>query len=167
MCVCVRARVWCVVCRVVNSLYVGEDPNASGCGNNWARGYYTEGAELSESLLELTRKEAERTDAMGSIVLYHAASGGTGGGAGSAVLARLRDQYPEVHLATCTVLPSFKYNPRRPTPSTRSQRVPPDDSHPCAFAPIQRGHLNRAGSPYGDVCTGPPGTGDFVGPCFS
>jgi tubulin beta len=99
----------------VNSLYVGSDPNASGCGNNWARGYYTEGAELSESLLELTRKEAERTDAMGSIVLYHAASGGTGGGAGSAVLARLREEYPEVHLATCTVLPSFKYNPPPPT----------------------------------------------------
>lgn len=91
-----------------NNLYVGSDPNASGCGNNWARGYYTEGAELSKSLLELTRREAERTDAMGSIVLYHAASGGTGGGAGSAVLARLREEYPEVHLATCTVLPSFK-----------------------------------------------------------
>jgi hypothetical protein len=32
-----------------------------------------------------------------------------GGGTGSLVLAHLRDAYPDAHLATCTVLPDFKY----------------------------------------------------------
>ncbi|KAL0074248.1 beta-tubulin, partial [Phycomyces blakesleeanus] len=34
----------------------------SGAGNSWARGYYTEGAELIEGVLDIIRKEAEHTD---------------------------------------------------------------------------------------------------------
>ena len=32
----------------------------SGAGNNWAKGHYTEGAELCEQVLECIRKEAEK-----------------------------------------------------------------------------------------------------------
>ena len=32
----------------------------SGAGNNFSKGYYTEGAELLDSVLEVARKEAER-----------------------------------------------------------------------------------------------------------
>ena len=31
----------------------------NGAGNNWAKGYYTEGAELVDSVLDVVRKEAE------------------------------------------------------------------------------------------------------------
>jgi tubulin beta len=31
----------------------------SGAGNNWAKGHYTEGAELIDSVLDVVRKEAE------------------------------------------------------------------------------------------------------------
>merc|ERR1712227_887584 len=31
----------------------------SGAGNNWAKGHYTEGAELVDSVLDVVRKEAE------------------------------------------------------------------------------------------------------------
>ncbi|KAJ0733038.1 putative purine-nucleoside phosphorylase [Helianthus annuus] len=36
----------------------------SGAGNNWAKGHYTEGAELIDSVLDVVRKEAENCDAM-------------------------------------------------------------------------------------------------------
>ena len=36
----------------------------SGAGNNWAKGHYTEGAELVDSVLDVVRKEAEGTDAL-------------------------------------------------------------------------------------------------------
>ncbi|NXH00054.1 TBB4 protein, partial [Loxia leucoptera] len=31
----------------------------SGAGNNWAKGHYTEGAELVDSVLDVVRKEGE------------------------------------------------------------------------------------------------------------
>ena len=40
----------------------------SGAGNNWAKGHYTEGAELVESVLEVTRKEAESCDCLQGII---------------------------------------------------------------------------------------------------
>ena len=37
-------------------------PGQSGAGNNWAKGHYTEGAELVDSALDVIRKEAEGCD---------------------------------------------------------------------------------------------------------
>jgi hypothetical protein len=36
----------------------------SGAGNNWAKGHYTEGAELVESVIDVVRKEAEGCDCL-------------------------------------------------------------------------------------------------------
>ncbi|KAF8295905.1 beta tubulin [Trypanosoma cruzi] len=36
----------------------------SGAGNNWAKGHYTEGAELIDSVLDVCRKEAESCDCL-------------------------------------------------------------------------------------------------------
>src|SRR4051812_2187625 len=36
----------------------------SGAGNNWAKGHYTEGAELVDSVLDVMRKEAEGCDCL-------------------------------------------------------------------------------------------------------
>ena len=36
----------------------------SGAGNNWAKGHYTEGAELIESVLDVIRKEGEACDCL-------------------------------------------------------------------------------------------------------
>ena len=36
----------------------------TGAGNNWAKGHYTEGAELIDSLLDVVRKEAESCDCL-------------------------------------------------------------------------------------------------------
>merc|ERR1712070_1156637 len=36
----------------------------SGAGNNWAKGHYTEGAELIDAVLDVVRKEAESCDCL-------------------------------------------------------------------------------------------------------
>ena len=36
----------------------------TGAGNNWAKGHYTEGAEIIDSVLDVVRKEAEGCDCM-------------------------------------------------------------------------------------------------------
>ncbi|XP_076151854.1 tubulin beta-2A chain isoform X5 [Alosa pseudoharengus] len=36
----------------------------SGAGNNWAKGHYTEGAELVDSVLDVVRKESENCDCL-------------------------------------------------------------------------------------------------------
>ena len=40
----------------------------SGAGNNWAKGHYTEGAELVDSVLDVVRKESEGCDCLQGIV---------------------------------------------------------------------------------------------------
>lgn len=41
----------------------------SGAGNNWAKGHYTEGAELIDAVLDVVRKEAENCDCLQGIML--------------------------------------------------------------------------------------------------
>ncbi|XP_039285275.1 tubulin beta chain [Nilaparvata lugens] len=50
----------------------------SGAGNNWAKGHYTEGAELVDSILDVVRKEAESCDCLQGFQLTHSLGGGTG-----------------------------------------------------------------------------------------
>lgn len=42
----------------------------SGAGNNWAKGHYTEGAELIDSVLDVVRKEAENCDCLQGMFLH-------------------------------------------------------------------------------------------------
>ncbi|TFK91416.1 beta-tubulin 2 [Polyporus arcularius HHB13444] len=80
----------------------------SGAGNNWAKGFYTEGAELTESILELIRRQTESCDALQGFQLLHSLGGGTGSGLGSLLLSKLREEYPDRMLATYSILPSPK-----------------------------------------------------------
>lgn len=41
----------------------------TGAGNNWAKGHYTEGAELIDSVLDVVRKEAESCDCLQGLSL--------------------------------------------------------------------------------------------------
>ena len=36
----------------------------SGAGNNWAKGHYTEGAELVDSVIDVVRRESEACDCL-------------------------------------------------------------------------------------------------------
>ena len=55
----------------------------SGAGNNWAKGHYTEGAELVDSIMEVTRKEVEGCDMLQGFQITHSMGGGTGNPKGS------------------------------------------------------------------------------------
>ncbi|KAL7415489.1 beta-tubulin [Mrakia frigida] len=80
----------------------------SGAGNNWAKGYYTEGAELVDSVLDVLRIQAERCDLLQGFQLLHSLGGGTGSGMGSLLLSKVKEEFPDRMLATFSVLPSPK-----------------------------------------------------------
>ncbi|KAK5644342.1 hypothetical protein RI129_005642 [Pyrocoelia pectoralis] len=79
-----------------------------GAGNNFAKGRYTEGAELCDYMLDVIRKEAEGCDCMQGFQLTHSIGGGTGSGMASLLLEKLREEYPDRIITTFTVTPSPK-----------------------------------------------------------
>merc|ERR1719220_1222705 len=81
---------------------------SNGAGNNWAKGHYTEGAELIEEALDVIRKEVENCDCPQGFQICHSLGGGTGSGMGTLLLLKLRDAYPDRILMTFSVYPSPK-----------------------------------------------------------
>merc|ERR1712115_477199 len=80
----------------------------SGAGNNWAKGHYTEGAELIDSVLDVVRKEAESCDCLQGFQLTHSLGGGTGSGMGTLLISKIREEYPDRIMNTYSVVPSPK-----------------------------------------------------------
>ncbi|EZA61695.1 Tubulin beta chain [Ooceraea biroi] len=83
----------------------------SGAGNNWAKGHYTEGAELVDSVLDVVRKEAESCDCLQGFQLTHSLGGGTGAGMGTLLISKIREEYPDRIMMTFSVVPSPKKPP--------------------------------------------------------
>merc|ERR1712083_997281 len=80
----------------------------SGAGNNWAKGHYTEGAELVDSVLDVVRKEAEGCDCLQGFTLSHSLGGGTGSDMGTLLISKIREEYPDRVMCTFSVFPSPK-----------------------------------------------------------
>ncbi|CAJ1358850.1 unnamed protein product, partial [Effrenium voratum] len=80
----------------------------TGAGNNWAKGHYTEGAELIDSVLDVVRKEAEGCDCLQGFQLCHSLGGGTGAGMGTLLISKVREEYPDRIMETFSVIPSPK-----------------------------------------------------------
>ncbi|CAH0602412.1 unnamed protein product [Chrysodeixis includens] len=80
----------------------------SGAGNNWAKGHYTEGAELVDSVMDVIRKEAEGCDCLQGFQLTHSLGGGTGSGMGTLLLSKIREEFPDRIMSTFSVVPSPK-----------------------------------------------------------
>merc|ERR1711912_67245 len=80
----------------------------TGAGNNWAKGHYTEGAELIDSVLDVVRKEAEGCDCLQGFQVTHSLGGGTGSGMGTLLISKIREEYPDRVMATFSVMPSPK-----------------------------------------------------------
>jgi len=81
---------------------------ASGAGNNWAKGHYTEGAELIDEAVDIIRRETEGCDCPQGFQLTQSIGGGTGSGMGTLLLLKIRDNYPDRITATFSVYPSPK-----------------------------------------------------------
>jgi len=80
----------------------------SGAGNNWAKGHYTEGAELVDQVLDVVRKEAENTDCLQGFQLTQSLGGGTGSGMGTLLMSKIREEFPDRMMCTFSVFPSPK-----------------------------------------------------------
>ena len=80
----------------------------SGAGNNWAKGHYTEGAELVDSVLDVVRKESESCDCLQGFQMTHSLGGGTGSGLGTLLISKIREEYPDRIMNTFSVVPSPK-----------------------------------------------------------
>ncbi|KAJ5127177.1 Tubulin [Penicillium atrosanguineum] len=80
----------------------------SGAGNNWAKGHYTEGAELVDQVIDVVRREAEGCDCLQGFQITHSLGGGTGAGMGTLLISKIREEFPDRMMATFSVVPSPK-----------------------------------------------------------
>ncbi|KAF5298070.1 hypothetical protein FQA39_LY11838 [Lamprigera yunnana] len=80
----------------------------SGTGNNFAKGRYTEGPEISDYTLDIVRKETEECDYLQGFQIVHCIGGGTGSGLGSLLLEKIKEEYPDRVVSTFTITPSPK-----------------------------------------------------------
>ena len=94
--------------KTVRPLLSSRDDAPVDAGNNWAKGHYTEGAELVDSVLDVVRKEAESCDCLQGFQLTHSLGGGTGSGMGTLLISKIREEYPDRIMNTFSVVPSPK-----------------------------------------------------------
>ncbi|TRY70006.1 hypothetical protein TCAL_05284 [Tigriopus californicus] len=80
----------------------------NGAGNNWAKGHYTEGAELVDQVLDVVRREAESCDSLQGFQVTQSLGGGTGSGLGTLLLCKIKEEYPDRIMSTYSIVPSPK-----------------------------------------------------------
>ncbi|CAL5980171.1 Beta-tubulin_2 [Hexamita inflata] len=78
-----------------------------GAGNNWAKGYCTDGYDIIDSVMDTIRREAEQSDMTNIFQMVHSLGGGTGSGFGSLICEKLREEYQKSILLNQSVLPGF------------------------------------------------------------
>lgn len=78
----------------------------SGAGNNWAKGHYTEGAELIDSVMDCVRRESEKSDCLQGFQITHSLGGGTGAGMGTLLVSKIVEEFPDRMMCTFSVIPS-------------------------------------------------------------
>eukprot|EP01083_Nonionella_stella_P154992 500066_1 len=81
----------------------------------WAHGHYTDGAEHIYECMEKMRNSIELCDYLQGFEMMHGQSGGVGGGFGSLMLMKLRDNYPSKQLFAYSVYPSRSFYEERNT----------------------------------------------------
>ena len=68
--------------------------DASGVGNNWAKGHCSEGAELIDEVVDVSRK-GESCDCPQGFQIAHSFGGATGLELGILLLMKIEDNYPD------------------------------------------------------------------------
>ncbi|CAL6066907.1 Beta_tubulin [Hexamita inflata] len=79
----------------------------NGAWNNWAKGYYTEGVEIIDQVMDAIRKQLEQSDVTNIFQMVHSLGGGTGSGLGSLICDKLREEYENLAIYNQAVLPEF------------------------------------------------------------
>jgi len=88
-------------------------PNAyifgrTGAGNNWAKGYYGDGAQLVSAVKDQVRKVMETCVSPQGIAIFHSTGGGTGSGSCANLMETLSHDYPKYVRISYSVYPSPK-----------------------------------------------------------
>jgi tubulin beta len=76
-----------------------------GAGNNWAKGYFSYGAEIVEDVLDQVRRQTELCESLSAFQIMHSLGGGTGSGLGSLLLERLSEDYSDSLRFNFSILP--------------------------------------------------------------
>jgi tubulin alpha len=74
--------------------------------NNYARGHYTVGKEIVDSVLDRIRKLADNCTGLQGFLVFHSFGGGTGSGFGSLLMERLSVDYGKKSKLEFTVYPA-------------------------------------------------------------
>ncbi|KAL3962587.1 hypothetical protein ACCO45_004110 [Purpureocillium lilacinum] len=126
----------------------------SGAGNNWAKGHYTEGAELVDNVLDVVRREAEGCDCLQGFQITHSLGGGTGAGMGTLLISKIREEFPDRMMATFSVVSDTVVEPYNATLSVH-QLVENSDETFCidneALYDICMRTLKLSNPSYGDL----------------
>jgi len=78
----------------------------NGSSNLWAKGYYTEGPEIIDAVMDSVRQEVERADRLQGFQISHAIGGGTGGGFACLLMNKLGEEFPDKYVQIFSVFPS-------------------------------------------------------------
>ena len=97
----------------------------TGAGNNWAKGRYSEGAELIDFVLVVVRKEADSRDCLQGFQLCYSFGGGTGSGMGALLIPKIRGEYPDRITEAFPITLSPTGDRRGGGPMRRSPQHPP------------------------------------------
>jgi tubulin beta len=79
----------------------------TGGFSNFAKGFWSEGSELIDAVMDKVRAEAEGCDCLQSFQICHSLGGGTGAGLGALLVSKVREEYP-VLIAIYSVFPSSR-----------------------------------------------------------
>ncbi|CAF1569525.1 unnamed protein product [Rotaria magnacalcarata] len=75
--------------------------------NNFAKGFFTEGAEILPELMDTIRRVAEECDLVHGFQFLHSISGGAGGGLGSLLIDNIRQEYLDRIIKTYSIFPAL------------------------------------------------------------
>lgn len=73
--------------------------------NNFGRGMYTIGREVSSNILEVIRSQAENCPNLGGFFIYRSMCGGTGSGLSTLLMQQLSEEYPRLHKQEIVIYP--------------------------------------------------------------
>ncbi|XP_041378716.1 tubulin delta chain-like [Gigantopelta aegis] len=76
-----------------------------GSGNNWAHGFCVHGPRVQADIMEMVRREVEKSDRLAGFLSLMSLAGGTGSGVGARITESLRDEFPHSFIVNQVVWP--------------------------------------------------------------
>lgn len=86
------------------------NPSILPSGNNWAKGMYTNGAELIDTIMDKVRKNVEMCENLEGFQASFSTSGGTGSGLTSLIMSKIMEEYSCKIMIGYPILPSPNIN---------------------------------------------------------